>query len=320
MSQRDLTVELRASNVAAPEEVRERVRLIAAGDTSTPLPRRFTWRRALVLAFPVAAAIAAAIVFTRPTATDQQHGAFVRGLQTTPTARGQAARAGSAFESVPAPLAKRVQQYEAWLSLRVPTSRRVSGAVSRAQRIVTSLGGYPVSINADSSSKNGSADLTFKVPRIHVQEAIARLSALGTISAEHVNVQDLEAGLNAGDREILRLQRQLSDLRSQSQTEPVKHRITAITAHIRRLQRGAADTRRTAHYATVSLHLATPQPTPHSAHHGPLHGLVVALRWIGIGAIYVLALGLPALVLLWLVWLAVRTVRRRREDELLSGP
>ncbi|MFL5954912.1 MAG: DUF4349 domain-containing protein [Gaiellaceae bacterium] len=320
MSQRDLAVELRASHVAAPDEVRERVRLIAAGDRSTSPPRRFTWRRALVVALPVAAAIAAAIVFTRPTATDQQHGAFVRGLQTTPTAQGEAARAHSALQSVPAPLAKRVQQYEAWLALRIPTSRRVSGAVSRAQRIVTSLGGYPVSINADSGSKNASADLTFKVPRIHVQEAIARLSALGTITGEHVNVQDLEAGLNGTDREILRLQRQLADLRSQTQTDAVKRRTATITAHIQRLQRGTADTRRTAHYATVSLHLATPQPAAHSTHHGPLHGLVVALRWIGIGAIYVLALGVPALVLVWLVWLAVRAVRRRREDELLSGP
>jgi hypothetical protein len=318
MSQRDLAAELRASRVPAPDDVRERVRLIAAGDTSTPSPR-FTWRRAAIVALPVAAAVAAAIVFTRP-GTEQQHGAFVRGLQTTPAAQDRAARTHSAFGSVPAPLAKRVQQYEAWLSLGLPSSRRVSSAVARAQRIVTSLGGYPVSINADSSSKNASADLTFKVPRIHVQEAIAQLSALGTISGEHVNVQDLEAGLNATDREILRLQRELGDLRAQRQTAPVKRRAATITAHIQRLQRASAGTRRTAHYATVSLHLATPQPTARSRHHGPLHGLVVALRWLGIGAIYVLVLGVPALLVAWLGWIAVRTIRRRREDALLSRP
>ena len=58
----------------------------------------------------------------------------------------------------------------------------------------------------------------------------------------------------------------------------------------------------------------------HKAHHGPLHGLVVALRWIGIAAIYVLALGAPALLLVGLGWLAVRTIRRRRENALLSRP
>jgi hypothetical protein len=46
----------------------------------------------------------------------------------------------------------------------------------------------------------------------------------------------------------------------------------------------------------------------------------VALTWIGIGAIYVLALGLPALLLVGLGWLVVRTIRRRRENELLSRP
>src|SRR5882724_8224596 len=64
MSQRDLTAELRGARMTAPSELRERVRLIAAADTTAT--RRFTWRRALVVALPVAAAIAATIVFTRP--------------------------------------------------------------------------------------------------------------------------------------------------------------------------------------------------------------------------------------------------------------
>ena len=66
MSQRDLVAELRDARIAAPPEVRERVRLIAAARHDRRGRRRFTWRRALVLAVPVAAAIAAAIVFTRP--------------------------------------------------------------------------------------------------------------------------------------------------------------------------------------------------------------------------------------------------------------
>ena len=65
MSQRDLATELRAARISAPAEVRERVRLIAASDTTSREPR-FTWRRALVLALPVAAAVAATVVFTRP--------------------------------------------------------------------------------------------------------------------------------------------------------------------------------------------------------------------------------------------------------------
>jgi hypothetical protein len=51
---------------------------------------------------------------------------------------------------------------------------------------------------------------------------------------------------------------------------------------------------------------------------GPLHGLGVAFRWIGIGAVYALALGGPVALLLVLVWLGVRVVRRRRENALLE--
>ena len=74
--------------------------------------------------------------------------------------------------------------------------------------------------------------------------------------------------------------------------------IAALTTRIERLQRAEAATLRAARYATVSLHLATPAPVVPKHHgHGPLHGLGVAFRWIGIGAVYGLALGVPALVL-----------------------
>jgi hypothetical protein len=52
--------------------------------------------------------------------------------------------------------------------------------------------------------------------------------------------------------------------------------------------------------------------------HGPLHGVGVALKWLGIGAVYALAIGAPVAVLLLLLWLGVRVVRRRRENALLE--
>lgn len=336
MSQRDLAAELRASRVTAPDEVREHVRLIAAAETAPP--RKFTWRRALVVTLPVAAAIAAAIVFTRP---DHQqrvvHGVVVttpdRALDKldklgaparTPALQAQVGAAGSTAGEpkafAPVPPRGRVVQYDAALSLRVASPTAVSAAVKRALRIATSLGGFPISVHASTQAKSGTADLTLKIPRQHVQEAVARLSALGTITGEQVDLQDLQAGINATNREIARLQQTLATLRAQPQTPVTERKIAALTARIANLQRGTADTRRTAHYATVTLHVATPQRAVHKAHHGPLHGLVVALRWIGIAAIYVLALGAPALLLVGLGWLAVRTIRRRRENALLSRP
>ena len=50
-----------------------------------------------------------------------------------------------------------------------------------------------------------------------------------------------------------------------------------------------------------------------------LHDLVIALEWLGIGALYVVVLGAPVLLLAWVAWLVVRLVRRRREEALLSS-
>jgi hypothetical protein len=317
MSQRDLVTELRAARSEAPAEVRARVRLIAAADTTPQQRRTFTWRRALVVAVPLAAAVAAAIVLTRPSHSPPVAVPVERGI-----AHGAApsAQQGKAFSTpaAPAPSTTRVQRYGAYLALRVPTPDGVSAGVKRALEITTSLGGYAGSVHATTRGTSGSADLTLKVPRTHVQEAIARLSAIGTITAEQVDVQDLQAGLNAADRTIARLQRQLAAFRAQPPSSENTIRIAALVRQIQHLQRTEATTILTAHYATIRLHLGTAAPKPVPAHHGPLHGLRVVFRWLGIGAVYVLALGAPLLLVLWLAWIAARTIRRRREDALLS--
>ncbi|HUZ80886.1 MAG TPA: DUF4349 domain-containing protein, partial [Gaiellaceae bacterium] len=207
--------------------------------------------------------------------------------------------------------------YGASLALRVATPSGISTGVQNALRITKSLGGYASSIHATTAGNTGSADLALKIPRAHVQEAIARLSALGTITAEQVDVQDLQAGLDTTALTIARLQRQLAALRAEPQSEINAGRIAALVARIQLLQRAETSTVSTARYATVNLHLETAQ-TVKRAHHGPLHNLGVAFRWLGIGAIYALALGAPLLVAVWLIWIALRTLRRRREDALLS--
>jgi hypothetical protein len=324
MSQRDLVAELQAARLSAPPELRERVRLVAAADTSGRRPR-LTWRRALVVALPVAAAVAATVVFTRPShrqaevAVDSvQHGSVLQSQAATPAPR-QSPGAAKSYAVPTTP--NRVQVYGATLSLRLADANGVSDAVKRAMQITTSLGGYSTSVHASSFGKEASAELTLKVPRDHVQQAITRLAQLGTITAEQVDVLDKQASLNATDRQIARLQKQLAAARAEvPQTDTTKTRIAQLTASIARLQRGEAATRRTAHYATIHLSLTTAQQVvpPKHHHHGPLHGVVVALTWLGIGAVYALAIGLPVLIVLLLLWLAIRTARRRREDALLS--
>jgi len=315
MSQRDLVAELRAAHVEAPPEVRERVRLIAAAAPAPP--RRITWRRALVVVVPIAAAFVATIVFTRP-AKQQTALEHISGPVTIAPNVGVATdKAAKAF-SVPS-AKNRVQIYDATLSLRVEHARDVSDGVKQALRITTSLGGYSQSVHAETHGTRAMADLRLKVPRSRIQEAMAKLGQLGTITDENVSTVDQTALLNTTDRAIARLQKQLAHLRTRPQSPENDRRIAAVVKRIEALQRGEATTRRNAHYATVNLHLETPVVTVVQKHeHGPLHGVGVALTWLGIGAVYALAIGTPVALLLALVWIAVRVVRRRRENALLE--
>ena len=317
MSQRDLVAELRAAHVEAPPEVRERVRLIAAAAPAPP--RRITWRRSLVVLVPVAAAIAATVVFTRP--AKHQQTALSGEIMHTPTriAPTVGAPADQVAKALAVPSPKnRVQTYDATLSLRVEHANDVSDGVKRALRIATSFGGYSQSVHAETHGSRAVADLKLRIPRSHVQEAMAKLAQLGTITDENVSTVDQTALLNSTEREIARLQKQLAALRAQPKSPENDRRIATLTKRIENLQRGAATTRRNAHYATVSLHLETPLVTIVQHEHGPLHGVGVALKWLGVGAVYALAIGAPVALLLGLVWLAVRTVRRRRENALLE--
>lgn len=298
MSQRDLVAELRAVRVRAPREVRDRVHLLAA-EHPTRERRPFTWRRALVVAVPVAAAVAAAVVITRP----EHHVTATRTVPLARVAHGAAVGAPAtqlrAQKSLAIPAApRRVQDVAASISLRVTS---ISDGVRRAVAIATSLSGYAASIHASTHGKNGTADLTLKVPRVHAQAAIDRLSKLGTVTAEQVDITDRQAGLNATDREIARLQKQLAKLRAQ---HAAVKKIAALTAHIQRLQRGESSTRRTAHFATLGVHLSTP----------PAHAKSKSHVWRDVAWA---VLGAAALALLLL---AIRLARRWREYALLSRP
>jgi hypothetical protein len=312
MSQRDVLAELQTARVTAPPELRERIRLVAAAET-TP-PRRFTWRRALVVAVPVAAAIAAAIVFTRP--AHHQVAGKVTGVPRSVLQQNRFDHLGATAATpslAPAPTRGRVQSIGTTLSLRIPTAEGVSNAMKRALAITSSLSGYLVAVHAQTHGDAATATLTLKVPRQNVQAAMTRLGRLGTITSEQLSVADRQAGLNATDREIERLQKLLAA------AQPHSRLAASLTAQIQRLQRAEAAVRRNAHYATIHLALSTPEAAAKHGH-GPLHGIGVALRWIGIGAVYALVFVLPVALIAVLAWLAVRTVRRRREDALLNGP
>jgi hypothetical protein len=321
MSRPDLLSQLRKARPVVPPELRERVRLVAA--QAAPPRRRITWRRAFVVVAPVAAAAVAAVVLlpggSRQTAIPQPlEQTSVSGAAATDSAAAPTLQKTTA-PVVPAPSRSRIQNYSASLVLRLRDAGAVSDATKQAVQIAGSLHGYLTSVNVTAEGRTGYANLVLRIPVDHVRQAVSRLSALGTIVGESVSIQDLQGQVDATGRRIARLQRLLASWRALPQTEDTIKHIDALTTQIERLKRGLAATVRTAQYATVHLQLTTRQaPAPVHHGHGPLHGLVVIFHWAWIGAVYTLALGTPLGLILGLVWLVGRSVRRRREDQLLS--
>jgi hypothetical protein len=222
--------------------------------------------------------------------------------------------------AAPPPSKRRLQDYGATLRLRVRDGSAISDATKAAVRIAASLGGFASVVTVNVDRTGGDALLRLRVPVTKVETALGRLSELGTITGESVSVQDVQAGVNAIDRTIARLQRQLRLLRAETPTPQVQRRIEQTTAEVERLQRSRATTVRGAKLATVELQLTTRVPVapPRPARHGPLHGAVIALTWLGIGALYALIVGGPVLALLIAGWLAWRGYRRRAERRLLA--
>jgi hypothetical protein len=319
LSQPDLARVLRDTRPVAPPELRERVRLVAA-QAAPPKRRLVTWRNALVVAAVVAATVVAGVLATRPTHHNgQKNLAQFKPEHASVGAAAHVATDTPAIGAAVAPNAQRVQRYSTSLELRVRDAAALSDASKRAVAIAHSLGGYEQRVSVDAARTSGYASLVLRIPKPHVQEAVRRLTALGTIVSENVQVQDLQGQINATDRTIARLQKRLAGLRTQPQDTQTERRIAALTAEVERLQRGRASTFRAARYATVDLQLTTrtpPAPVQHG--HGPLHGLGVAFRWIGIGAVYAVAIGGTFAALAFFVWIGARAIRRRRVDALLS--
>src|SRR3954447_93592 len=201
MSQLDLARTLRAARPIAPAELRERVRLAAAH--AAPPRRRVTWRRTLVVAVPLTAAIIAGVVVARPTHQNAaQHGALAPlNLEKAPSSGAAATDLQGAYRTAaPAPSRTRLQNYSANLELRLRDAAAVSDTSKRAVTIAHALGGYELRVSVDTARANGYATLLLRVPKLRVQDAVRRLTALGTVVSEDVSVQDVQAQVNATDR------------------------------------------------------------------------------------------------------------------------
>ena len=333
----EIVDELRATRPRASDALRLQV-LTAA--SRPPVHRaslldRLRGRR-LALLVPAAAGVAVvsavAIGVTRPQPAARDAASTPTTVDRTTaesgtalTAPPAAADATTAQKAAPGPLTGRAQRYVATLALAVDDTDALSEATQRALAIARDLGGYVVNVQY-ATGADGTSSLTLRVPSARAGDAVTRLSALGTIVAQNVQIQDLQESLDGLDRELEKLRARIAALTVQleratgrvERARLLEERAQA-QAQLRELRASRAATAAEARNATIQLELRTQEGSGAvvgSRLDRALDRALEVLAWEAVVALAFAVAALPLVLVGIAVW-GTRRARRRREDERL---
>ena len=237
----------------------------------------------------------------------------------------------AADAATPAPTTGRAQRYSAQLTLAVKDVDGLSDATQKALQITRDLGGYVVSVSY-ATSDTGVSSLTLKVPTANVQDALVRLTGLGKIVSQQVQIDDLQGQVDdltkretALRGQIARLSARLAATDLDAETRAtLEARRDAARAELARVRTTRAQVNGEARYATIQLTLQTSQsatvvPVP-SRWDDALDRAAEILVAEATFVLYALVIVSPFALLALLVWLGHRGLRKRQEAELLSAP
>ncbi len=353
MTSAELITELQASKPAADGALRDRVRAIATAEPVRPRslfdrlgrmsPRRFT-----LVAVPAMAVLLLAVAGvagllgsgSQPGGVEairndlSSQSSTAPGTTTSPAyeaapALKAGAASGATDAATPAPTPGRAQRYSAQLSLTVKDIDALSDATQQALRITRDLGGYLVTVSY-ATTESGVSSLTLKVPAANVQQAIVRLSSLGTIVGQQVQIDDLQGQIDdltrretALRQQIARLSARLASTELSAETRAtLAARRDAARSELAGLQAAHTQIAAEAQFATIQLTMQTPEastvvPAP-SRFDNAVDRAVEILAVEAMVLIYALVIAGPLAILLVLAWLTHRSVRKRQETELLS--
>jgi Domain of unknown function (DUF4349) len=240
---------------------------------------------------------------------------------------------GQTLEAPPFPPRGRATDVELWMEVRLPDADELSQAAGEAMAVTRELGGWVAGSDIDTQGREGTAELALRVPVGRVEDAVVRLSELGTVTGQRVEAVDLQAGIDRRATRIERLERaiRLLDLRLRSETLApeeelrIKFRIERHRNEIADLRRANLADRREAATSELALVLHTREPAaaPEKDEGGVAGAARDALELLGAAgtiALFILIVLSPVVLLLVLLWLALRARSRRVEARLLDRP
>jgi hypothetical protein len=350
MTANEIVDELRAGRPRASEALRLQVLTVASRPpTVEPSLVSRLRRRRLVLLVPAAAGLALAsaiaIGVTRPApalrdaaappATTDQQLAGRAASESAPdpssgSFAGAAQDAATQLKSAPpGTVAGRAQRYSASLTLGVDDTDALSEATQRALAIARDLGGFVVAVRY-ATGDDGVASVTLRVPSARAADAVTRLSSLGTILAQNVQIDDLQESLDGYDRALRRLETQLAAVKaqlagslSQAERARLEERRARLKTQLDEYRAGRTATASEARLATFQLELRTEEregsAVPGSRLDRALDKAVVVLIWEAVVALAFAVAVAPVALLGFLLWGGRRVQRRRDEDRLLAA-
>jgi hypothetical protein len=327
--------DLRALQLDAPAPLRERVRALGEPEPRRTLPY-VPWRRSLLVLAPACALalVSAAVVhgvLSSNKATPQA-AVHSRALDYGAGAGGAVLAPGVRSPLVP-PDSGRHQDYEASMTLRVKDLDALTDRTNEAMQVVRSYGGYVASVQQSTSAgQPGQADLMLRVPVGHVEEAMVRLSELGTVLARQVSIVDLEQTLRQQRARILRLKlfvaRATEQLKGDLPADVrlrLQLQLQAVREELARATRANRATLDEAAFSHVALTLTT-QKAATPVQKGGAGRFERAAReagsfLAGAGAVllFLLIVLSPLIVLVVASALGFRAYRRREERRLLAA-
>ena len=346
MTSAELITELRATRPAADGVLRDRVRAIAAAEPARrpfTLPRlpRFSPRRFALVAVPATAVVllgvagVAGLLDSGTPRSANEAGrtalseATTKPGTTAPLAPTQKGTTTATDAVTPAPTTGRAQRYSAELTLSVKNIDALFDATQQALRITRDLGGYLVTASY-ATTDTGSSALTLRVPTANVQQAIVRLSGLGKIVAQNVQIEDLQGQVDELSKretalrvQIARLSARLAATDLDAETRAtLEARRDAARSALARVRVASAQVNAEARYATIQLTLQTAEssavvPVP-SRFDRAVDRAVDILAVEAAIVLYALVIVGPLALLVLLAWLAHRAIRKHQDEQLLS--
>src|SRR3954452_9063227 len=341
----ELVRDLRALPTAAPQQVREDVRLLgepARARTVRDVLPALSWRRSLLVLAPVCvlSLVSAALIHGLVNSGGSQNQALGQRTSGSGGARGakgsklelgtSAATPDARSFATPAP--GRFQDYEASLTVRVKDVDTLHDRTAEATQVARSYGGFVASVDESTNGGGGQSDLVLRIPVASVQDAYFRLAKLGTVTAQHLSIRDLDQVVKNQRRRIVQLKLSIARigqaLESTSLPADVRLRLElqrdAAKQELARVTGSHKATLRAASLFRVSLTLTAQQAA--AAKKGGMGRIERAARdaasfLAGAGAVvlFLLIVLSPLIALAVAGFWGTRAYRRREERRLLSA-